>query len=502
MEVLESLHPLLYRMLSDPEVPRLPDLEPRDTESGLPTLKFAGLYVHSPRDPEREGEKLAGAFLAESPEASGGDEGTVLVLGFGLGYAVEALAALAGDRPLVVVERREILRLALETRDLRDLLRRPKLAFVPGLDGGAVVEALSGFLKPGADRSPRVFSNRTLVERDRPGYAEVESRVRAWAGVPDVNDATLGKFGRRMRANLRRNGPILAKLPGIADLRRHLDLSGFPAFLAAAGPSLDTFAGILPEIHKRAPIVAVDTALRFFASCGVEPDFVVVADPQYWNARHLDGLALPGNTRSVLVVDAASYPSVFRLRCAGLVVSGSPLPEAKFLGAGPEDKGRLGSGGSVATGAWDLCRFLGAGKIWIGGLDLAFARGRTHYRGALFQEAALASADRFRPAQTAMHAAFRSGGPFPVPAANGRQVLGDRRLSFYAAWFAAAFAADPRTVSVRLRLPDDPGESLAVPGLGGESLESFLALPERRPEIDRLLREALARMREEGRGIG
>jgi hypothetical protein len=33
--------------------------------SGLPTLLANGLYAHSPRDPEREGRRLAEACLAE-----------------------------------------------------------------------------------------------------------------------------------------------------------------------------------------------------------------------------------------------------------------------------------------------------------------------------------------------------------------------------------------------------------------------------------------------------
>ncbi|MDR0289372.1 MAG: DUF115 domain-containing protein, partial [Treponema sp.] len=256
--------------------------------SGAPTLAVGGVYVHSPRDPEREGRRLAEACLAEAGKA-----GAVVVLGFGLGYAAEA-AAFASQRPVIIVEKKpELLRKAFESRDLSRLLSRPGIAFMPGGSGEGIIAVLSLFEKNAGGRfAPVVMRNRTLIALDEDWYAAVEGRVRSWAMRDDVNSATLKKFGKRWINNLSRNMRAIRDLPGISRLAGLAAADEpVPVFLAAAGPGLDAIIPLLPEIQKRCIIVAVDTSLRFLLRNGVDPDFALVVDPQFWNCRHLDRCA-------------------------------------------------------------------------------------------------------------------------------------------------------------------------------------------------------------------
>ncbi|MCL2601111.1 MAG: DUF115 domain-containing protein [Treponema sp.] len=481
--------------------------------SGVPTLLVNGLYVHSPRDPAREGQRLAeaclaGSLLAASGGAGAGDE-PVLVLGFGLGYAVEAVSRLAPQRPLVIIEKDPgLLRLAFELRDFRELLSRPGIAFVPGGDGDGAVKVLSHFEAGvpgdgpgyvGRKRVPLVLRNRTLAGIDEQWYGAVETRVRAWATQGDVNMATLAKFGRRWMRNLARNMAAIRDLPGISGLA---GLAGrdnpVPVFLAAAGPTLDSAGPLLAEIRKRCIVVAVDTSLRFFHRQGVEPDFALVVDPQFWNSRHLDCMYAPpreGGVRTRLIAESAVYPPVLRLPFGGTFLCGSLFPLGAFVEKRVDPKGLLGAGGSVATSAWDFCRTLGAREIWVAGLDLAFPGGRTHFKGALFEAKALAESDRLKPAETFALSALRGGAPFHAPSVSGGRVLTDRRLSLYASWFESSLRNSPGVRNYRL-LHD--GESrqggLAIPGFENANAETLLALPERRPEIDGLLETAYCRI--------
>jgi hypothetical protein len=163
----------------------------------------------------------------------------------------------------------------------------------------------------------------------------------------------------------------------------------------------------------------------------------------------------------------------------------------------------LGAGGSVATTAWDFARSIGARDIWIAGLDLAFPGLKTHFRGALFEDRALSESNRKNPAETWLVRALRDGIPFYAPAAAEKnaalknappqnapaQVLTDRRLSLYAAWFENRFRRYPET---RSRSISSGG--LAIAGLENAGAESLLALPERREEINRRLETAFSRI--------
>ena len=485
--VLRERYPGLLEEISGEAAPE--ELLIETAASGAPTLRLRGLYVHSPRDPEREGRRLAESVI------TGGPGGPVILLGFGLGYAAEAAAELAPDRPLIIVEKyRSLLRGALELRDLRKLLARDQVVFVPGGSGEGIHSALA-LCETREAAAPALIRSRSLVSLDEEWYAAVESRVRAWAMRDDVNTATLGRFGKRWVRNLSRNMSAIRDLPGISRLAGlasgDADSPGgsaapLPVFLAAAGPSLDHAGPLLAQIRRRCVVVAVDTSLRFLQKHGAEADFTLVVDPQFWNSRHLDRCC---GSNSRLIIESAVYPPVARLPFKGVYLCGSLFPLGSFIEQRVDPKGTLGAGGSVATTAWDFARTLGAGEIWIAGLDLAFPELKTHFRGALFEDRSLAESGRRNPAETWLVRALRDGLPFPAPAGAGGQVLTDRRLSLYAAWFESRFRQFPQVRSRRV-FPF----GLAIPGLEPAESDALLALPERRDEIDRRLETACARI--------
>jgi hypothetical protein len=459
-DILFKMYRPLAEELEKPEAPP-EDLRVEPTPSGNPTLLLGGRYVHSPRDPVREAERLA------EP-----GEGPVVVLGFGLGYAAEA-AARTG-RPLIIAEsRKSLLRRALEERDLSSLLAEHALAFVVGGNGESAVQAALGlFAGP-----PAIIRNLALMAADEAWYAGVERGIRAYAGRSQVNGATLRRFGRRWVRNLGRNMEAIRDRPGIARLGGVLG-GGIPVFLAAAGPSLDRTAPLLGEIWKRCVVVAVDTSLRFLLRRGLTPDFAVSVDPQYWNFRHLDRCPAPGTW---LIAEPAVYPPALRQPFRGVFLCRSQFPLGRFIEDRVDPKGALGAGGSVATSAWDFARILGAPSVWIAGLDLSFPELKTHFKGALFEGRSHGESGRFVPAETWGFRVLQDGEPFSAPAVSGT-VLTDRRLSLYASWFAARFREFPGLKNYRLG-----ARGLAIPGLETVEPEAVLELPERREEIRALL---------------
>jgi hypothetical protein len=417
----------------------------------------------------------------------------MVVLGFGLGYAAEAAAARFPRRPLIIVDRRpELLRKALETRDLGTILNHPQTAFAVGGSADALIDLLRLFERQDeGDKTqpdaPELIRNRALIQIDESWYAEAEGHIKTWVSRDEVNQATLRRFGKRWVRNLAANREAIRDLPGIARLENCLQKAPggpVPVFLAAAGPSLDRLGPFLGAIAERCVVVAVDTSLRFLLRGGIDPDFAVVVDPQYWNARHLD--RSPAR-RTALVAESAVYPPVLRHPFERAFLCGSLFPLGRFMEDRLDPKGALGAGGSVATTAWDFARVLGASVIWIAGLDLAFPDLKTHFKGALFEERALTESIRFNPGETWSVRALRDGRPFRAPSAAGGRVLTDRRLSLYAAWFENRFRQFPGVSNYRLS-----AEGIALSGLNSASPGDLLALPVRRREINSLLREEFA----------
>ncbi len=440
-----------------------PGVERALSRSGLPTGRMGGAWLHSRYDPEAEARLAAEEALSLGAEL-------VLLAGLGFGYAAEALLR-AGAVVLALEPNPDCLRACLEARGLTPLLSNERFFLVTGIDG----ELASSWIER--------LDPRSLAYMVTPAYKEPYSEeLRGLRLVVDkfqekdrINEATLKRFGRRWVKNLARNADKIVRLPGIARLRGLAQ--GFPATILAAGPSLDELLPALKELRERSLIVCVDTALRSALRAGVAPDFVVVVDPQYWNARHLDRCASP---KSILVSEAAVWPSVFRLPFRARYLCSSLYPLGRYLEerAGAL-KGSLGAGGSVSTSAWDFARILGCAPLYLAGLDLGFPGGKTHANASLFEQRSLAEGTRLSPSSLASFGAMRGGQPYLSVANDGTALVSDRRLSLYAWWFSAKAAQYPNTASYTLSRG-----GLAIPGIPLRGLDEILALPAVREELD------------------
>jgi hypothetical protein len=406
-----------------------------------------------------------------------------VILGFGLGYAACACAERFPGRPLIIVEKRiEFFRAALEHRDLGRFLAAPGLVFVLGGEPAGLSGVLALF-----GGKPEILSNRALRSLDAPWYDKVEEILRFSVSKNEVNQATLRRFGKRWVRNLGANMAAIRDLPGIRALTDCLG-GEFPVLLAAAGPSLDEIGPYLGEIRERCLVVAVDTSLRYFLKAGLEPDFCLVVDPQYWNSRHLDRL---NPQQTCLVAESAVYPPVLRLPFPRRFLCSSLFPLGRYIEDRLDPKGSVGAGGSVATTAWDFARLLKPEAIWIAGLDLAYPGFKTHFRGALFEERFHAESNRLNPGETWSVRALRDGYPFWADSLEGGKVLTDQRLSIYSSWFENRFYQHPEPPNMSLS-----PRGLGIPGLKAAKIEALLALPLRRRAIDERLEGVFSRIAE------
>jgi hypothetical protein len=501
--VITKFFPGLMEQIANTEIPPgappAPDVRLETAADGEPTLVVNGVYIHSKREPAREAERLA-ARLTDAGAGRGASCGAIVALGFGLGYAVVAAVEKCGNsRPVIIVEKHpEILKKAFEIRDFTGFLSKNTIIFVlGGVEGAeaAIFGALS-FLneksgKTGSDVC--VLKNRALVQLDEAWYAGVERRIHTWQTKDTVNEATVKRFGDRWTRNFLKNCAIsdcVCKYPGVSRLKGLLKRE-IPLLLVAAGPSLDGATALLPAFAERCAVVGVDTSLNYLLRSGVDPDWIVSGDPQYWNSRHLDRL---GNSNACLVTESAIYPLVLR-HGKRVFLFATRLPLGKQIEEKVDPKGRLGSGGSVATTAFDFCLVLEPSAIFIAGLDLSFPHYKTHFKDAFFEKQSNAQAARLCPAETRSFRALRDGSPFYARAANGGKVLTDKRLALYAAWFEnRLFAIHSARSQHKIAVYSLSEEGLAINGLQTARADAILSLPPRGAEIRSLLQSAFAKI--------
>ena len=433
------------------------DIELLPAASGVPTAKYRGAYLHSPRDPIREAERLIASYDVSS---------CVVFFGFGLGYFVEAYADRFQDSSLVVVEPdRSLFFLAIETRDFSELFASGRVSLL--LD--AEPNALATLLNPYPPSAILVCAPTSLTKHHQAYFRTLQAVVDSFIQRKTINRNTLKRFGKRWIRNLADNLVPLTTGRRLKSL--HGCYKGIPALILAAGPSVDNIVSILPELSRRCVIVAVDTSLRICVRVGITPDFLVVVDPQYWNARHLDGC---DTSRIRLITESATYPMVLRNRYRVVYFGDSLFPLGAYIERNVGSFGKLGAGGSVATSAWDSARSMGCNPILTAGLDLGYPDKNTHFKGGRFEDFQLNAATRKVTAETGSFLMLNDADPFYTEANDGGQVLTDRRLAVYKWWFENQIRIHPdaycRTLShtgVKIEGMDyiSPAEVLTYPVL-------------------------------------
>lgn len=425
--------------------------------NGSITASENGALLHSSYNPERESLQAAQKSDFASCTAA-------VFYGCGLGYTPAAYARLHPDRTLIIIEPDAgHFFAALTLLDWTPVFACPSCIIALGCTPETVIPLIE---QTGTEHCA-FFSVPAHTAHAQRYFDTMRSLVGRNRRKDDINNATLEKFGRLWLRNSCANIKQYGVLEGVQIYSGRG--AALPFTIVAAGPSLEDALPHLAEIKKRSVIVCVDTALRACLRAGVEPDFIIIADPQYYAYRHIAGLSSPS---SVLITEAAVYPAVYRFPCRKTVLCSSFFPVGQWFEKRFGTKGDLGAGGSVASAAWNFAYLAGSREIYTAGLDLSFPERKTHIRGSTFEQTAHAVSFRTNPAESINLPALFSGGSEYGRDYTGAPVLTDARMKMFAWWFESRLAGctDARTYTFSRK-------GLAVPGIVPADFDSLRSLP-------------------------
>lgn len=471
--------PQLAQMTGCQPVPPEKIWKLESAKNGSITASEGGVRLHSAYNPEHE---ASGAVSRDEVF----QKSSVVFYGFGLGYHIIEFAKLlkerggAGPRLLLIEPDLGHFFASMSLLDWTPVFEIEKLAIVVGAPAESILPLLEDGSRVNIGETgvsdAYFFDLPAFTAHAAPYFDTLRSIIKRNQRKNEINAATLKKFGRLWCRNSLKNLGQYGKCGLVGSLENKAfdeDGDALPFLIIGAGPSLETILPYIKELQERSITVCVETALRALLRAGVEPDFVILTDPQFWAYRHIAGLSAP---QSVFITEVSAYPSVFRFNCQNILLCASQFPVGQFvqskLNLAPGD---LGTGGSVASSAWNFAHLCGAREIFTAGLDFAFPDKQTHIKGSSAEQTYHTLASRLKGPDIFTANALYSANATMGRDYTGAPVLTDSRMKMFAWWFEARLAACPETKTYTLG-----PRGLCVPGIAAAAPAELL----RRPQIN------------------
>lgn len=428
------------------------------------TAKFENNYLHSAYNPGNEAKKFV-----TSAEIQNSD--TIVFLGIGLAHSLLECSKSYKNKTIVVIEPDPIhILVSFSCVDWGDFFSHSSLVFLPEAPQQTIIAILERY---GLNECYFV-AQKAIMQHAENYFTDLQLLIERNKAKQSINMRTLEKFSTLWLSNMCKNFQNIENLDGIEQYKNKA--GKLNACVLAAGPSLDAILPHLEEIKKRCILICVDTALRACLKAGVEPHFIILVDPQYWNARHIMNLESPS---SILITESAAYPTVFRFNCKETILCSSLFPLGKYIENFTGQKGTLSAGGSVATSAWDFARFIGCQNIFMAGLDLSFPNKKTHAKGSTFEEKIHSESNKFSNFETAIGKQLYNEHTEIAKDYANNDVITDARMKLYAWWFESKCITYIETKTYSLS-----SESLAIPGINPSSVEALMQIEECENQIE------------------
>ncbi|MCZ8341900.1 MAG: DUF115 domain-containing protein [Leptospira sp.] len=282
-----------------------------------------------------------------------------------------------------------------------------------------------------------------------PVFKEIEEKIHTVFSAKMSDLLTKFEFEKIWIKNSIWNLTQISKVPPKKYTIKSLEnqFMGLSAVLVSAGPSLRKNLPWLIENRNKLFILSCDTSLKVLIKADIIADGVVTLDAQTNSFFHFMG----ENLETIpLFADLVSSPTLLREPIFQSVIhsvtakyqvdaEGSLVREVTAGGElAPEvlgDVGDIQSGGSVATTAFDMLRFMGFSEIYFLGQDLAYSGREIHSTGTHHNEKWLTLVSRKNSLERINEVIIRKRETRMVPSTSGYTVLTDYVLDLYRHWF-------------------------------------------------------------------
>jgi hypothetical protein len=294
----------------------------------------------------------------------------------------------------------------------------------------------------------RVISNPSSIQKDSEFYREVETHFIKIFSAKMSDLMTKMEFERIWLKNSITNSLRFNDSPPRYPIKiLENKFKGIPAVLASAGPSFSKVFPLIQKFRDKYFLFSCDTTGKVIRKLGDSPDAVVTLDAQQNSQFHFLG---ENYSQIPIFADLVASPNLIqRLPFNSIVHSITTSFKSNADGSSFEERtigseliqdwfgdvGGIQSGGSVATSAFDMLRFMGFDPIILIGQDLAYTGLQIHSSGTHHSDNWIPKLERKKSLEQINYSIVQKRDLVKVENVNGDEIVSDFVLNLYRSWF-------------------------------------------------------------------
>lgn len=304
----------------------------------------------------------------------------IIIYGFGNGMYIKKLLKMTSEDVKVIVYEPSLPLFAtvMEEFDITDILASKRVVFM--LSGAEQMMLREKFYEQltYTDLEGMIYRTHMNYREVFPEeYAIYFNELQNTYNAIISSQSVIGRYGEAYYINTLANFPYFIKGKSIEDFYQRIKAhsKSMPAFVVAAGPSLDKNVQELKHAKGKSFIIAVDTAMRPLIRNGVIPDICISIDGEKSTKHFSDEAAKEVPLICYLVSNWALMNShiaeKFFINDLNAHVQSFLTDRNKILPA-------VSGGGTVSNDAFSIAQMLGFQTIVLVGQDLAYTDNKTH----------------------------------------------------------------------------------------------------------------------------
>lgn len=360
-------------------------------KNGENTLTLNGLFIYSQYRPFEDAYR----FIQKEIDV---DAQAYFLVGLGLGYHLEALVELSGDKPIIVLAFDKEEYILYQKYAPKSLKEKENIEIITSfetridLNNYQIIIPLSWMRALGINHSLYPF------------LEDIKIRQMSYINFKKILEDNFLE-------NSMRNDPSIKSFKD--------KFSKETACLVSAGPSLDENIELLKMAKDNYYILAVGSALKVLLENNITPNAVIITDAQPHVKYQLLNISYEG---ILFYLSTVSREVIDNHKGSHFIIYQSGFNKAEKI-AQKLDIETLETGGSVATTAFSLLEYMSFSEIYLFGQDLGFVGDSTHASSSVSRK------------KVATNKKFRT-----IEANNGQFIFTTPNLSTYHRWFERKIA--------------------------------------------------------------